>query len=172
MSANDEDGIPDPEVDTPDTIWEWAQQPGRTDIEILEMKNRVDLQIGRIRAELERADARDARYRWVASAKRARARFGWLGQQLQAMLPGKRKERHEADQRERQASFQAAAKAMLPPEMYEAVLAEFIRRREAAGSGGEGGEEPDHGAPSRSGFGGAGSPGSRGTREGPPSTDR
>jgi hypothetical protein len=46
------------------------------------------------------------------------------------------KERHEAEQREhqrqRQASFQGAAKDVLPPELYEAVMAEYIRRQTSA----------------------------------------
>lgn len=131
MSANDEDGVPDPEVDNPDVIFRWAKQA--SELQVIEMKARVDLQIGRMRAELERADARDVRSRWYANAKCAKARFGWLSQQLAAMIPVKRKERHEAEaserQRARQASFQAAAKDVLPPELYEAVMAEYIRRQ-------------------------------------------
>jgi hypothetical protein len=131
VSANDEDGVPDPEVDYPDTIHRWAQQA--SELEVINMKARVDLQIGRMRAELERAEARGMRSRWYASAKCAKARFGWLSQELAAMIPVKRKERHEAEERERrrlrQASFQAAAKEVLPPEMYDAVMEEYIRRQ-------------------------------------------
>jgi hypothetical protein len=131
VSANDEDGVPDPEVDNTDVIFGWAKQA--SELQVTEMKARVDLQIGRMRAELERAEAREVRSRWYATAKRAKARFGWLSQQLAAMIPVKRRERHEAEERERararQASFQAAAKDVLPPDLYEAVLAEYVRRQ-------------------------------------------
>src|SRR5262245_3220534 len=92
MSAN-EDGVPDPEVDNPDVILRWAQ--GASAAEVINMKSLVDRQIWQMRAELERADARAVRSRWYASAKCAKGRFGWLSQQLAALIPQKRRERHK-----------------------------------------------------------------------------
>jgi hypothetical protein len=85
-----------------------------------------------MRAEIEKADAKGIRNAWYATAKRARSRVGWLSRQLAALIPQKRRVRYEAEERvrtrEREASFQAAAKAVLPPALYEAVIAEFVRR--------------------------------------------
>jgi hypothetical protein len=98
--------------------------------DLVDFKNRLDVEISNIREQIRMAKVTTATTgeyadpTWWCRVNKAKAFYGQMSQRVLGLLSRRRRERADAHNRRDAVSFRQAARRILPPELYDAIIRE------------------------------------------------